>query len=1175
VDPERHRRVVQVFAAVCDLEPAARTPVLERECAGDPELRESVESLLRHDRTRSGDVFAHATPPGPRVGDFRIVREIGRGGMGVVYEAVQLSLSRSVALKTLPPGLGLTAQSVSRFQREAKAAAKLHHTHIVPVYAVGEEQGCHFYAMELVDGRSLAAVLHDLKDGRNDPLLGPVSAARPDITSLSDAVSGSRSWFDTIARLVADVAEALHYAHGKGIVHRDVKPANLLLSRDGRLCVADFGLALVAQEPGMTLSGSLMGTPSYMAPEQVSGRSRVDPRTDVYALGTVLYEMLTLRRPFEEAGREELLSAILSREPAPPRRVNSRVPLDLETICLKAIEKDPDRRYQSAHLLAEDLRAYLSHRPLAARRMGLGRRAAKWTRRHPVATTATAASVLLLALGAVAVEAGRRGSLAEAGRLVAAAEVDLREGTYRAGLEKVERALAAAPGLPDARNTRGRLLLGMRKLRELAELAREVLESEPENWEAHGWMAFAGKASGHPDAYFSGRESGLADILAEEHAEAVERLAPDSAEAWYVKGLAARTATDAVRCFDQALERDPGHAWALLARGQAHRDLCDFPAAIADIERFIAVRPRSPQGRRELAMTHVLGFHDARRAMAEFDRAVAIDPRDALTYYERSWANYQLHQDIAKQLEDLSRAVELDPRDPLLLGEQAYALNRLARHEEALVQARRAVEIEPDRTRGHLEVLSALWGLRRRDELRAAMNDQRARADRWRDRRAASEIYRALSRHHLLLGDTGAAIAAASRAVELDPDNPVGYRRRAEARRQSEGPAGLEQECRLIAALRPHEPQPLLTRGTTLHELCGWLETVNADVDRVIEIAPAWADSHSFKGDGYTIVGRHAEALPHHDKAIEFAPSWSGAYASRARSLAGLGRWQEALADLERAFALGGEWTSSRARHALVLARLGREKEAIAAADRIVGLQPDREFGYRGRAVLQFNFGRVEEAIASLDEAIAAQPSEWLPHGLRAIFSCYTREPDCTRILEDARRAERLLDPGPSTWGSVAWFHAAHLWGACPAVADLPRALDLARRASASSPDDRQARYALGVGQYRSERYEESRRTLEAALRGDEASEDLVAALCTLAMADWKLGRRTEARAAYDRALQALKTQFPGNPVHRRFLDEAASVLGMKPALQPAAASPVKDLPGWQRPRLVAREERP
>jgi hypothetical protein len=367
---------------------------------------------------------------GKRLGDFEVVRELGRGGMGVVYEAVQTSLGRRVALKVLGPGLGLTPRAVDRFRREATTTAKLHHTNIVPVYATGEEGGVHFYAMELIDGPSLDAVIRqergdsapDVEAGTSTnlaatgpyspapstpPPAGPVRDSRPD---------PSAGRFDRAAALIADVAEALHHAHQQGVTHRDVKPSNLLLAPDGRLSVTDFGLARMLEQPGMTVTGEFVGTPAYMSPEQVTaGRVPVDHRTDIYSLGATLYELLTLRPPHQADGRDKLLAMVVQKEPAPPRSVEPKIPRDLETICLKCLEKDPDRRYQTAKELADDLRRYLNRFAILARRAGPLARAKKWAKRNPALTAAGVALLLMLAVAGVV---GYRSQRADAERQV-------------------------------------------------------------------------------------------------------------------------------------------------------------------------------------------------------------------------------------------------------------------------------------------------------------------------------------------------------------------------------------------------------------------------------------------------------------------------------------------------------------------------------------------------------------------------------------------------------------------------------------------------------------------------------------------------------------------------------------------------------------------------------------
>jgi serine/threonine protein kinase/cephalosporin-C deacetylase-like acetyl esterase len=370
----------------------------------------------------SGDIMGQTLndPAGGRLGDFEIVREIGRGGMGVVYEARQVSLNRKVALKVLAGSLGLTAKSVQRFHLEAEAAARLHHTNIVPVYATGEQNGTYFYAMELIDGPSLDLVIQRMaEEHRPSPPVEATTLAVPDGpgpglgqtvlyrptagdpcrqpagTSEPNLRSGT-SYFETVARLIAGVADALAYAHEQGVIHRDIKPSNLLLSPDGRLSINDFGLARLLEQPGMTLTGEFVGSPRYMSPEQIAvGRIPLDHRTDIYSLGATLYELLTLQPAFSGERRDQLLAQILQKEPSRPRKLDKRIPVDLETICLKALEKDPDRRYQTAGALAEDLRRYLGRFAIAARRPGPVTRLAKFVRRHRIGVAATAGILVL------------------------------------------------------------------------------------------------------------------------------------------------------------------------------------------------------------------------------------------------------------------------------------------------------------------------------------------------------------------------------------------------------------------------------------------------------------------------------------------------------------------------------------------------------------------------------------------------------------------------------------------------------------------------------------------------------------------------------------------------------------------------------------------------------------
>jgi eukaryotic-like serine/threonine-protein kinase len=315
--------------------------------------------------------FGPSAAPNVRYfGDYEIIREIARGGMGVVFQARQVKLNRAVALKMILAGNLADDTDVKRFHTEAEAAANLDHPGIVPIYEVGQHNGQHFFSMGFVDGESLS---HRLSGGPLPPREAAV--------------------------LMSKVADAIDYAHGRGVIHRDLKPANILIDQNGNPRVTDFGLAKkVESNSSLTASGQIMGTPSYMPPEQAGGRRReVGAAADVYALGATFYALLTGRPPFQAATTMDTVLQVLSDEPVSPRRLNRSVPRDLETIALKCLRKNPSRRYESARALADDLRRWLSGVPILARPTWLRERVIKWVRRRPAVAISGVIGLLALA----------------------------------------------------------------------------------------------------------------------------------------------------------------------------------------------------------------------------------------------------------------------------------------------------------------------------------------------------------------------------------------------------------------------------------------------------------------------------------------------------------------------------------------------------------------------------------------------------------------------------------------------------------------------------------------------------------------------------------------------------------------------------------------------------------
>ncbi len=405
-------RLRDIFLKAVDItDTARREGFLDGVCFGDPALRAQLDALLASHRDDSflehpairiesepasdsasaatvrgvasdstqnvvgPQPVEHAVPENVRYfGDYDVLGEIARGGMGVVYRSRQKSLNRIVALKMIRAGRLADDAEVKRFRTEAEAAANLQHPNIVAIHEIGDHEGQHYFSMDYVEGKDLAQLVSG----------GPLSTA-------------------LAARYVKTIAEAIAYAHQRGTLHRDLKPHNVLIDQHDQPRITDFGLAkLTKHDSSLTLEGAVMGSPSYMPPEQATGRhDQVGPHSDVYSLGAILYELLTGQPPFKAETPLATLHKVVEEEATPPSKINPRVSADLETICLKCLEKSPERRYATARALAEDLERFLNDEPVLARPASVWRKAWSWSRRHPRVMVLGMAVGLALLLGTV------------------------------------------------------------------------------------------------------------------------------------------------------------------------------------------------------------------------------------------------------------------------------------------------------------------------------------------------------------------------------------------------------------------------------------------------------------------------------------------------------------------------------------------------------------------------------------------------------------------------------------------------------------------------------------------------------------------------------------------------------------------------------------------------------
>ena len=758
------------------------------------ELREFLEPLLSP-QLDSGPASSSSPVLATLLGDFRLEREIGRGGMGVVHEAVQISLGRRVALKVLPPLQSTTA--LARFVAEAELAGRLDHPGIVRVVARGDADGVHWLAMELVEGSSFERLLEQVRMVGLDHLTGDgLKGVLVAVLGPACAVDPSCGWISLVVALTAQVADALHHGHGAGVVHRDVKPGNILIRRSGEAVLTDFGLARDLTTPSLTRTGAAVGTPFYMSPEQVNGdRALVDHRADVFSLGATLYEALTLLRPFCGDSSAAVMQRILTRDPPEPDRVNPRVARDLAAIVMRALEKEPGRRYESAAAFAADLRAYQQSRPIAARRSTALQRGLRWARRE----RPKAALILGLIL-AVPIITGLLGYLL-------AAAPAIREGSAKLKHDRIEQLLAqgmtcAIEGVGDGGPS-----------------LHEALALDPDSGIGLIGLAFCFRDQGREaelaallDA--SAAKASLAGVVHRLRARppavggAVELEPPRGMDELLVDAvttgrLAERQRPElfapAMAMFKRLIERSPGarlvyHSqWAHLAGHLRDRDeieratqalatlwpdsgfarfwigfawlhsdparaalalrharlllpndrrlLMDLalaeteagdPAAAIPVYRDVLERRPEDRGAWfSLGLTALAAGQPA-EAAAAFRRLLEIEPRHHLAHYNLGVAVSQLG-DRAEALRQYRVAVELAPEHPESRVNLGLALHEIGEIDAALVQLREAVRVAPAFEPAHTNLLATLLELGRR-------KDAELERQRWAARPGPAEV---------------------------------------------------------------------------------------------------------------------------------------------------------------------------------------------------------------------------------------------------------------------------------------------------------------------------------------------------------------------------------------------------------------------------------------------------
>jgi serine/threonine protein kinase/Tfp pilus assembly protein PilF len=898
-----------------------RSPDIEEYAQRHPEIATiirqvfpALEVLAHAESTPSiqhpASNIEHPAAPTGVLGDFRILRELGRGGMGIVYEAEQISLGRRVALKVLPFAAMLDRQQLARFKNEARAAATLDHPNIVAVYSIGVERSVHFYAMQLIEGQSLAQLVEQLRRQHDVgcSMLDVGSRQTSTIQHLTSSIDtkpvarlttlpdfDSREYFRAIAQLGIQAAEALDHAHQNGILHRDIKPANLLVDDTGKLWITDFGLARMEQDAGMTMTGDILGTLRYMSPEQaLAQRVVVDHRSDIYSLGVTLYELLTLQAAFTGNDRQELLRQIAFEEPRKLHQVNTRIPFDLETIILKAIEKNPADRYTTAQRFADDLRAFLQNLPIKAKTPSRWQRTVKWARRHrPVVASAAVSAVALVLIALAALAASNVAITRE--RNEKAAALDERTDALRektAALERADRNFQMVLAVIDRslENVGDETLADVPQLEQLRKKLLEdalgfyekLLEENPDDTSVrfaaarvYVRVAMINQAFGNWNEAIKQNDKAIAVL------EDLVQAEPSSASYRMELGTAFKQRSWNAMAIPLSFEQNT--MWSRRAVELFQRLHDENPDEgtyqVSLLESLLSwdVWSRTPE-EKETLLARMIPLanspHMNKRLRGQVEQAIAAQHKN-LGRLDEAESSYQeairLHRE----------AVDANPTQGIALLHLVMACNDMGRllsergkleesvefHSEALRVGEKLGSSFPAMKHHEQFVMEALIhlvvGLEKLDRSDEAEDLMASRQPRnANDFRLRGWTYRQFKQYDKALGDF-------SQAIRLDSGNPMRWRDRAET-----------------------------------YMLLGHDEKALVDVSKCLELDPSSADVLNARSLIYYRMKQFELALIDLNEAIRLLPNDSLFLINRGRTYCALHKYSQAVVDYERALAL-------------------------------------------------------------------------------------------------------------------------------------------------------------------------------------------------------------------------------------------------------------------------------
>lgn len=974
-----------------------------------------------------------ALPGGPdgvqiAIKGYKILGELGRGGMGVVYKARQAGLNRIVALKMIIAGGHAAPEQLARFRAEAEAVAQLQHPNIVQVYDIGEQDGLPYFSLEFVDGKPLDKEL----DGKPQPE-------------------------QKAAQMMETLARAMHYAHERGIIHRDLKPANVLQTKTGVLKISDFGLAKqLENDSSQTKTGTIMGTPSYMAPEQGRGEKQIGHPADVYALGSMLYEMIVGRPPFLAPTALKTLMRLLNEEPVPPSRVQPGVSRDLETICIKCLQKDPARRYETAGALAEDLRRFQAGEAIEARRVGRPERAWRWCKRNPrTAVLSGAVAVLVLTVGMTLSLMGLRMARDRA----AVAE------TRKQAEQRFEQAtLAAAAG-------------GMGRAQDLLRWSDPLLTSTADLADIRGKLE---QLRTQVTTYDQFRK-----LL-----DQVRYLGLFGATNTLDK--AQKASHELIGLYDQIEQRQGVglHGWPPLnpsRKEQLQEDIFEAFLVSSQIERNAAQATGDQakltaatrlsidwlnRAEKILPPTKALfvwrgGYYetlgDKTASKADFDRAAKIEATSAVDRFWHAFADYRRAEDALQKGDGkaagnffrlaatgFAKVIEVRPENFWAHFSWATCLPRLGDGYGALVGFTACTQINAD----------VPWPYNNRGTIHFQLREfDQALADFEHAIAVSPEDVTGYVRrgtYYYVMKDFSKAKENFGVALKLQPNDMEARRSRAVVSLLSKDLDGSFADWKEMGNLLPKSHEPNYYRGVILLGRNQY-EPALAELAIALQKKPNDAQSLLARAMIYRWQGKTEEALADINLVVnKLIPNRHDYIIERADLLRALGRDAEALEDYQRCLALQSKQTDAYVGMAQVHEKQGNLMLARESYDKMVKADPAAASAYLLRAEFLRSHGEFDAAVADCDQATKIEPKSVLPGLVRAGITAARGDP-----TQAVSATEKLLEGAPQNDGKVL-YAAACVWSLAAQAAQKQTA-DPKAAALAQAYSERAAKFLADV----------------------------------------------------------------------------------------------------------------